>query len=236
MLLDSGVHIDRFPEENYYVQLQTNALGIASKLDNLAMVRFLINNGADPMYSGISIRMNSPIYIASRCGHERIVVFLLDLGADAATALYGACEGGQVHLVRLLYERYPDIISTRRLGHVSQQVPVRTEVLRLAICIKNPSLISLLIHMGASLNDGYTEPRYLPIIVAKTKSAKWITDFLLSLGAIDQELSASSPPQQVERYLEKLPEREKGRVIRFNYTQRGGILITKRTWEWVGNC
>jgi ankyrin repeat protein len=235
MLLDSGADIDKFPCTRYYFGYYTNALGIASSLGNLTMFRFLIERGANPTHCKIQPRWFSPIYCASRCGHEEIVGQLLDLGADPATALYGACDGGQVHLVKLLFERYPDIPSRKRFGDVSHGLPVGLEVLRLAIRIKNPSLISFLVRKGVSLNDGYPEPRFLPIVIAKTESAKWITQHLLSLGAVDQELPEDCKQHNVERYLEEIPEFNYDRMYHFNYRQRGGVMITKRTWEWVGN-
>ena len=96
------------------------------------------------------------------------------------------------------------------------------ELLQRAVVAKNPTMISILVDAGVPLNDGYPIPEEYPIAMAKTFAAKWIVDHLFSLGAKDREFKKE---HREEPYFEESYD--------FQRT-RGGVRLTRRTWEWVG--
>ncbi|CAJ2508182.1 Uu.00g093680.m01.CDS01 [Anthostomella pinea] len=147
------------------------------------MVNYLLEYGADVNCARDKYRC--PVGAAARNGHEEVVSVLLANGASTPRALENAAAAGQVRLVQRLVIRY------RRLPREQnkQGVEVGRIALANAITSKNPAVISLLLDAGVPLNEGYpVEYDDLPIVLARTRAADWVVEYLLSLGAEDREI------------------------------------------------
>lgn len=204
MLLDEGVDINAFPVPDNRTYRGT--LQIAASLGNISMVRFLIERGADVNFVGFNRAGNLPIEVAARCGQEEVVVLLLEQGSDPARALRSAAEGGQSRVVKLLLDRFPDL-PQREEGDVGR------EALWKALAVRNLTAIAMLVKGGVSLNEGYEYSATLPINLAKQGLGSWVVEHLISLGAQDTDAVA---------FTDKNP------------VNVGGVLVSERTWEWVG--
>ncbi|KAI1775685.1 ankyrin [Hypoxylon cercidicola] len=211
MALDSGVDVNAAPImdcRNYGC-----ALSIAASLGNTRMVRFLLDHGADASFSHDAQSFLDPIEIAANHGHIEVVELLLARGADPKRAFRRAADGGQAHMIQWLSDRDPSLLSRPSVDRIS----LGMEAMLRAVLRQNAAVISLLVKLGVPLSEGYrytsSEP---PIVVAKRIGADWIVDLLLSLGAKDEDVDFNITKQ----YNTKV--------------ERGGILVTKRTWEWVG--
>jgi hypothetical protein len=74
--------------------------------------------------------------------------------------------------------------------------------------------------------DGYKYD-YLPIVLTKKYTSRWIVDFLLSLRAKDTEVDENDMEESYSD--EEDPDGPyHGEMV------RGGVRLTKRAWEWVG--
>jgi ankyrin repeat protein len=213
MLLQSGINVNSYPWPN--LPAERGTLSVAAAQGNTRMVRFLLEQGADV---NCTINRDDEVAIecAARCGQEEVVEYLLEQGADPFRALRSASEAGQARVVRLLLARDANLL--KQYGSQAGRV-----ALRKAIIAKNPTVISLLVDAGVPLNDGYNGPYELPICTAKAGAAQWLVDFLISLGATDEDLE--DYPTDSPRFLEE-------DVLRQHLV--GGVRVTRRTWEWVG--
>ena len=213
MLLDSGVDVDAIPCPDVY--RFGNALSIAASKDDLHMLRFLLDRGANAGFAHPSRQELDPIAVAADHGHEAAVDLLLQHGADSTKAFRHAANGGQARLLKWLLGQDPNLYSKPWTDGNT----VGLEALQRAILVKNLDVISLLVEAGVPLNDGCTY-RDLPIVWAKTYSKKWVVEFLLSLGAEDQnDIDDQKKGYSDEEFID--------------YTRRSGVSITKRTWQWV---
>jgi ankyrin repeat protein len=81
-LLQKGADIDQVsgPDDEYSSHLNTNALYYAVLESNLGMIRFLINQGADPNVNMSNAR--SIIKLATDLGDMEIIQVLIEAGAD----------------------------------------------------------------------------------------------------------------------------------------------------------
>lgn len=96
------------------------------------------------------------------------------------------------------------------------------KALERAMITKNPAIVSILIDLGVPINHDNPTPYDNPMVIAKTFSAEWIVNYLLSLGAEDREVDLDEKP---DTFLEDC----------YNLQMlRGGIRLTERTWKWVG--
>lgn len=215
MVLDSGIDVNVAPVPD--CRAYGCALSIAACLGNVRMARFLLDRGADPRFSHDSQNHLNPIEISAHRGHQEVVELLLAHGADPLRAFERAADGGQVRIVDWLLKQYPKL----HLEPSIDGLPAWTEALRKAILIKNPTIITMLVKHGVPLSHTYSD--YGPIALAKRFAADWIVEFLLSLGAEDEEYDLRNryEAEYFERVYSSLPERSK-------------VRITKRTWEWVG--
>ena len=208
-LLDKGVDVNAFPWSPY--SRRDGAAEIAACTGNITMLRFLIERDA-------SINVNPrnplgfahvPIEAASKCGQEEAVELLIEHGGDPSKALGGAAFGGQVRLVRTLLSRFPDLLykDAGKLG-------------RSAMCDAsmsgNLAVMTALVEAGLSLHDGYEYPSHKPISWAKEHGRPWVVSHLKSLGAreTNEEVVPSNPWSCVR--------------------DSRSILISERTWQWVG--
>ena len=146
------------------------------------------------------------IEAAARCGQEEIVEMLLEQGADPVAALRSAAEGGQPRVIKLLLDKFADL-PNRDEGNAGR------EALWKALAARNLMAITILVKGGVSLNEGYEYPSLLPINLAKQGSGPWVVNHLISLGAQETDTIA---------FTDKYP------------VNIGGVLVSERTWEWVG--
>src|SRR5690554_3770428 len=85
---------------------------------DLVAVQKSVTNGADLNFTGAESNGESPLIIASRLGHSKIVEYLLSQGADfnlrykGYTALWYAAENGDFETVDLLIEYGADVNET----------------------------------------------------------------------------------------------------------------------------
>ena len=213
LLLDHGVDLNNCPA---YTNRPKGPGPLASAIRggaSLSLIRLLLDQGAQPTI--YELGRTNPIAPAAQKGRETVVDLLLNLGANPEEAFRVAAAACQSRVVAQLLTKFPDL-ATRRNEVLGR------EALRKVIMHKNPKIISLLVEAGVSLNGNYNKFRELPIYIAK-ETAQWIVDFLISLGAHDQEFE-SLPynwPEYLEEDLEKQPSLDR-------------VRITKRTWEWVG--
>ncbi|CAJ2508471.1 Uu.00g134970.m01.CDS01 [Anthostomella pinea] len=216
LLLDDGAEVNAAPYPDSRGHGCT--LSIASRKGNIAMVRLLLSCGAD-----VNLKhergSHDPIKVAAFNGHQEVVQLLLEQGASMVSALRQAADGGQAPLVRWLLQKDPELVHEP----YSDELSVGQEALRCAILIKNPAVISLLVRAGTPLDRGYASRGDSPVVWAKTNSAEWIVDILLSLGAEDREVD------EKERNRHRWDEREP----QFQML-RGGVRIVRRTWQWAG--
>ncbi|KAK1146894.1 hypothetical protein N8T08_002220 [Aspergillus melleus] len=213
MLLDLGADVSAPPYADG--RDHGDALNIAASQGYDRLVHMLLDNGADLNYE--SPRSRTPIIAAARGGHEEVVQVLLEWGGTIGEAFISAADGGQVHLLRYLLQKGVDVHKKDNLGRT-----IGMEALERAIITKNPAVISILVDLGVPINHDSPTPHDHPMVIAKTFSAQWIVDFLLSLGAEDREVDPDETP---DTFLEDCYSLQ---------MSRGGIRLTKRTWEWVG--
>src|SRR5207248_569371 len=97
LLLENGADVDA---KDYY---GWTALHIAAESGDEALVRLLLDKGADPntKRTGFSWAESTALHIAAACGHEAVVDVLLEKGADIEiknneeeTALHIAARNG----------------------------------------------------------------------------------------------------------------------------------------------
>ena len=212
LLLDNGTDVNAwqtFPG----ARDSHDPLACAVSRGNLSLVRLLLKAGAE--VGPGSAREISPIEAAADTGHETIVDLLLDLGASAKEELYTAVDACQHRVVLQVLARFPELPArwNWRVGKTA---------LVLAILNRNPRIIRTLIDAGVPLND-YENFHDLPLYVAKSYKAKWIVDFLISIGAKDQDFGS------IPSTLASCAEED-----RYPQTQGGNVRIKQRTWEWVG--
>ncbi|KAI1661543.1 ankyrin repeat-containing domain protein [Daldinia decipiens] len=232
MLLDSGVDVnaafhDR--KHRHYGQI----LSDAASRGNPRMVRILLDHGA---YVGRAEnswhydKSRIPIGIAAKHGHEEVVDLIFAHSPNPEfleIAFIWAAKGGQAHLMNKLWEKdrqlhtkpWPrHMISPPRNGDIDLRRTVGLEALYEAIFAKSPAVISLLAERGVSLNEKRLG-RFL-MVTAKFQSARWIADFMVSLGAEDVDINR-------EDVFFDCAEETIGKP-----RMRAGVYITKQTWEW----
>jgi len=83
-------------------------------------------------------------------------------------------------------------------------------------------MISILVDLGVPIDHDNPTSCDNPMVIAKTFSAEWIVNYLLSLGAKDQEVDLDETP---DTFLEDCYNLQ---------ILRGGIRLTEITWKWMG--
>lgn len=234
ILLDDGVNI------NTRGRSRTCALFLAASQGCVSMVRFLLDHGANAsLYDDVIGEpvQGEPVQGAAQGGHLEVVKILLEHGANPIGAFEDAVEEGQARLVEWLLTTDVDLI--KKEGNYGYTVGVYA-LLR-AIVLKNPRIISLLVHAGVPLAGAQYASWDLPIVVAKRTPGDWIAEFLLSLGAEDQKVKEDEEEKcyrgpffcgfflDEDLKEEILSEENVGWQI-----ASGLVRVTKRTWEWVG--
>nr|POE51817.1 ankyrin repeat domain-containing protein 50 [Quercus suber] len=203
-LLDMGVHVDSWPEGGG--RQYTSTLHLAAIMGHIGMVKFLLQQGANPKCSARGSRQEQPIEGAARRGHTEVVELLIDHGADPALAFERAADGGQVHLLRFLLSRLPDL-PHRKWGRVG------LAALSHAVGIGNLTTITfLVVEAGVPLQND-RDPSRTSFYSTRRLGPLWAIRHLLALGArgIDEETCAEPP----------------------NNSCRRDITLRDHTWDWV---
>jgi hypothetical protein len=155
-LLQSGVDVNE-PMFEFVPSLQdVTALWFASHLGHAAVVKELIEAGADvnvrasskSNISGVIVSDVSPLFIAAHSGHTPVVIELIKAGADVnvprsdgTTPLHMAASKGHEACVVLLIQAGADV-------NAKAQKPGWTP-LSVAIDFKHEKVVKLLKHFGA---------------------------------------------------------------------------------------
>jgi ankyrin repeat protein len=153
LLLDNGANINAQSEDDW------TALQAASGAGHEAIVRLLLDKGADVTFSG---NYGTALIAASRGGHEAIVQLLLASGADinqcqmvntVRTALSAASENGHEKIVRLLLDKGADVTLSGKYG--TALAAASREVMRplLNCCwpVEQPSISMQRVNTGTAL-------------------------------------------------------------------------------------
>ncbi|KAK8039967.1 ankyrin repeat domain containing protein [Apiospora rasikravindrae] len=209
-LLDCGADVDALPNSSrqYY-----GALTIAASRGNMAMVRLLLERGAEVNIDGPDRPGHLPIQAAARSGQEEVVQLLLEHGADPRAAAVAAAQGGQPRVLRALLSRFPDLL---RRG--TETWETGQEALAWTLQTKNLTTLTVLVNeAGVDLEDCSLDgdlpcgwPSYR---LRRRLLGRWVVEHLIALGARtttdeDEEFDSDSVP------------------IR-------GVYVSERTWEWV---
>ena len=208
MLIDQGVDVNSF---NCGTRYYSSALQRAASMGHIDMAVFLLKKGADVNNPARARPGDLPIEGAAHSGQEEMVELLVDNGADPTKALCSAAGGGQVRVMISLLSRAP-FLPQQRWGSTGRKAFLR------AYAAGNLTAMAVLVKAGVSLNDscGWGFAGYhgkTPISFAKEDGLEWVVEHLLSLGA-EENAEAIERPRDAARVRE--------------------VLISQRSWEWVG--
>lgn len=216
MLLDQGVNVNASTTAACGIH---GTLSIAAARGHLELTKLLLDHGAD-VHLAAGRPRKWPIEAAARNGHGEIVSLLIDHGVDPKRALWHAACGGQAHLTRQLLNRHPDLLN-RDAGEIARSALSR------AVVVGNLDSITVLVEAGVPLGqkDPADEPR--PSLVDHAKGlGPWVVEHLLALGATDTEHEMNVDPETSasdgQLAAKRLP----------SYSARG-VLLSRRTWQWV---
>ncbi|SMQ50233.1 unnamed protein product [Zymoseptoria tritici ST99CH_3D1] len=206
-VLDHGVDVNACPVRDYYPIRGT--LHLAASLGRTRLVELLLNRGANaidgPPRGGYG---GLPVEGAAMRGQRDAVELLLSHGADPARALYAAAAGSQSWLIKHLLSNHPQL---------TDEITLRT-CFHFAIASCSLTAMTILVQAGASLNDCYEDDGVrldTPINKAlKQHGFSWVGEHLISLGAYPTDAEWASTRTS------DLKVRE--------------VVVTKRTWDWVG--
>ena len=203
-LLSTGINVNAFEDR---VGGYRGTLEHAAVKGHIRMVRFLIERGANVKLGGINDRF--PVGQAAECGQEEVVDLLIQHGANPVHAFLGAAKGGQTSLLDHLLRRFSDLPDRERgdIGRKALEAALGTGL----------TSITRLVEAGVSLNDGW-KPAELPLNVAKKGYGLWVVNHLRSLGA-----------QETDEDIQTFDENNL-----LGQRQVRSIIISERTWQWIG--
>ncbi|KAK2599122.1 hypothetical protein QQS21_005383 [Conoideocrella luteorostrata] len=207
MLLDKGA-----ADVNPYVygpsaHIYGTPLQYAALIGSTNMMRFFLERGAIVNVIEKASCVLQPIEGAAQCGHVEGIDMLLEQGAEPVDALRSAAKSGQLHVVRLLLDKFPDLIQ-RNKGEIGRSAVFW------ALTRKNLAVLTLLVERGASLNEGYENPpEGLPINMIKGGYGSWVVNHLISLGAEETDVDTLE-----ESYFPSVR----------------GVRVREHTWQWAG--
>ncbi|KAI9697547.1 MAG: hypothetical protein M1820_007746 [Bogoriella megaspora] len=163
-------------------ETEDSLLHEASRIGSEAVMRILINNGAD-----INLRNrggDTPLHEASRTGYEIAVRLLIDSGANVdsrnrngESPLYVASRKGEEKVVRLLIDSGADVNSRSSTGTRLEGTPLHA-----AVSAGDGGVVRLLIDNGAGL-DSRNEIGGTPLHTAARKGRETIARLLIDKGA-----------------------------------------------------
>ena len=171
MLLDSGADI------NHVTKGHRPALAVAARKGHFAIVKLLIERGADVNFKGVR---GSALTEAACKDHPDIVQMLLDNGADInlscgnkdySTALEAAAAKGTASMVSILLDRGADV----------NLVSTHGTALQAAVCGGRARMVTLLLDYGADINLVSGKGTALGVAVFRNKAD--ILQLLIKRGA-----------------------------------------------------
>ncbi|KAF4634194.1 hypothetical protein G7Y89_g3907 [Cudoniella acicularis] len=154
------------------------ALHLATDCGHEAVVRVLLDNGADPKAKSSEGR--TPLHSAARTGHMAVVRLLLEKGVDVkakdpsgSTALHIAAYNGQESVVQILLEKYP---------FVELRGPSGFTALHVAAFNGQSAVVRLLVEMRADL-EARSDTGRTALQLAAEKGHEAVVRHLLQHGA-----------------------------------------------------
>ncbi|MYK91841.1 MAG: hypothetical protein F4026_06840 [Synechococcus sp. SB0669_bin_8] len=151
-LIQAGANVNPPPSTPSTFLTGGTPLSLAAGTDNLAMVRLLIEHGADVQARG---RLDAPLHVAARSGNADIAQALIEAGADLHarnvnyegdadnSPLHLAIHAGHGDLARLLIEAGADVQARNHAGNPPVQVAAFAGL---------PEVIKLLVEAGSPVN------------------------------------------------------------------------------------
>lgn len=213
MLLEHGISPNLSPPA-----CRSSVLHLAASLGHTAVVELLMDEGASVTFNPNELVQDClPIEGAAEGGHTELVKILLDRGADPAPALRSAAQGGNSFLLAYLLQRFPELPGMGG-GDVGQQAMFK------ALVTGNLAIVTRLVEAGVQLDDG----------TAAVQDG-W-DDLDYGLPQCSMEMVAKEFPLYLVQHLIMLGARSvdtAGCKEVYEYPIRG-ILISERTWQWVG--
>ncbi|XP_037094837.1 ankyrin repeat and KH domain-containing protein 1-like [Pollicipes pollicipes] len=183
ILLDHGAGINTHSNE-----FKESALTLACYKGHLAMVRFLLEAGADQEHK--TEEMHTALMEASMDGHVEVARLLLDSGAQVnmpadsfESPLTLAACGGHVELALLLLDRGANIEEVNDEGYTPLMEAAREG---------HEEMVALLLSQEANINAITEETQETALTLACCGGFVEVADFLIQAGA-DVELGASTP-------------------------------------------
>jgi hypothetical protein len=204
-----------------------STLQIAAFEGHTDMVRFLL--ARYPWVNSRGTFSRYPVDWAARKGNQDVLELLLDhdgTPADPSVALIGASATGQVHVMKYLLNRFPQLVD-RDYGQAyltGDGKLAGQRALNKATKACNLEAMTILVEAGACPSHGEKQPKShrniptgkRPLEKAKSTGNQWVLDHLMSLGAkpnvLDEDIKLSEDP------IQKC----------FN-----GIIPSEHTWEWM---
>lgn len=199
---------------NFYPGYNVGPLTIAAKIEDEAIVRRLLELGADVNPDNYASEITQPLAWAADRGNLEIMTILIDAGArpdgenvHAMTPILYAMEGGHREAVALLMAQGVDINKTNRLG---------VSPFALAFELENWDWVRQFLERGARVNAIYNIPSVgngvSSLFVAVTHEQLDIVELLLENGANATMRDAGG--STVLEYAERTGNREIIRVIK----------------------
>jgi ankyrin repeat protein len=168
-------HQKRVNEKNKHGE---TALHLAASSKNIALVRLLLNKGADVKAEGIAER--TALHYAVRKDNTAFVHLLLDRGADVnardkfgCTVLHDAVIEGSTAVVQLLLDRGADINAQSRIGHTA---------LHFAAMRGDRAFVQLLLDRGADI-EAKDVTGWTPLHCSAAKGEEDVAYLLVDRGA-----------------------------------------------------
>ena len=158
---------------------KNHALAIAAKMDHLAIVRYLVEHGADQNVT--NKKGATPLMLATRMNHLEVIKYLVDNGADMEkasivdgyTALLFAAYKGDMEIVKYLVQHGADKNKVNHNG---------ASPLLIAAGKGRLGIVHYLVQQGSDLNkaqnDGVT-----PLLAAAWSGHLVVVKYLVQQGA-----------------------------------------------------
>lgn len=166
----------------------TQPLRQAISKNRLSVVKMLLQHPRINL-KGDTARGKTPLSSAANCGSLEYVELLIRHGSfgvqDLRVPIENCCAnpGDAVHIIRLLYERYPAI-----RPYFSD--PGSGEWLLLATKNRNADIVKFLVRNGANLN--YASDWQNPLIIAILAGSRNIVDFLMHRADVDVNVATET--------------------------------------------
>lgn len=206
MLIKEGVDINALPYGDGYPLRGT--LHLAASLGKTRPMKILLDEGAN-INAGPRSYGGLPLEGAAIRGQKDTVDILLDRGGDPARAFCAAANGSQAWLMKHLLSRFPEELT---------DVLVFQRCFREAVESRNLRAMDILVEAGAPINECYNDEgadNMLPIDRAMAYYGhSWVVEHLLALGS---RITGNVQPRGWDHNV----------IVR-------KVLVTKRTWDWVG--